>query len=111
MLSDSYMSTLSLLMAYHVLGSNCFDTSFQQSTVHIENCMANLTNQINVGIQAQNRLITNTMCAQSTSYTPYKKKLTIYDIQKLIFPEDPIRDWVEKKTREIEERYKWVNEL
>lgn len=60
MLSDSYMSTLSLLMAYHVLGSNCFDTSFQQSAVHIENCMANLTNQINVGIQAQNRFITNT---------------------------------------------------
>lgn len=28
---------------------------------------------------------------------PKKKKLTIYDLARLIFPDDPIRDYVEKK--------------
>lgn len=40
-----------------------------------------------------------------------KNKLTIYDLNRLIFPFDPIRDWVEKKTKEINEKYTWVNSL
>lgn len=31
-----------------------------------------------------------------------KKKETIFDLDRLIFPDDPIRDWVEKKVTEIE---------
>lgn len=41
--------------------------------------------------------------------TPKKKKLTIYDLARLIFPDDPIRDYVEKKVAEIEERYRWID--
>lgn len=40
-----------------------------------------------------------------------KNKLTIYDLNRLIFPFDPIRDWVEKKTKEINEKYAWTNSL
>lgn len=42
---------------------------------------------------------------------PKKKKLTIYDLARLIFPDDPIRDYVEKKVAEIEERYRWIDEF
>lgn len=42
---------------------------------------------------------------------PAKKKLTIYDLARLVFPDDPIRDYVEKKVAEIEERYRWIDEL
>lgn len=43
--------------------------------------------------------------------TPKKKKLTIYDLARLIFPDDPIRDYVKKKVAEIEERYRWIDEF
>ena len=43
--------------------------------------------------------------------SPKKKKLTIYDLARLIFPDDPIRDYVEKKVVEIEERYRWIDEF
>ena len=42
---------------------------------------------------------------------PEKKKLTIYDLARLVFPDDPIRDYVEKKVAEIEERYRWIDEF
>lgn len=42
---------------------------------------------------------------------PAKKKLTIYDLARLIFPDDPIRDYVEKKVAEIEERYRWIDDF
>lgn len=40
---------------------------------------------------------------------PAKKKPTIYDLARLVFPDDPIRDYVEKKVAEIEERYRWID--
>ena len=43
--------------------------------------------------------------------SPKKKKLTIYDLARLVFPDDPIRDYVEKKVAEIEERYRWIDEF
>ena len=42
---------------------------------------------------------------------PKKKKLTIYDLARFIFPDDLIRDYVEKKVAEIEERYRWIDEF
>ncbi len=40
-----------------------------------------------------------------------KKRLTIYDLDRLIFPEDPIRDWVEMKTKEIEKKFSLADSL
>ena len=44
-------------------------------------------------------------------FKEYKPCLTIYDLDRLVFPEDPIRDWVEKKVDEIEKKFAWANEL
>lgn len=38
-------------------------------------------------------------------------KTTIFDLDRLIFPEDPIRDWVEKKVAEIEDKYAWADKI
>lgn len=40
-----------------------------------------------------------------------KKHYTIYDLDKFIFPEDPIRDWVERKVAEINKKYAWIDQL
>lgn len=44
-------------------------------------------------------------------YGKPKKKLTIYDLNQLIFPFDPIRDWVEKEVKRINKKYAWAEEL
>ena len=64
-----------------------------------------LTNEINVEM-----LTAKQNCITDIFRKP-KKKLTIYDLNRLIFPFDPIRDWVEKKTKEINEKYAWAEEL
>lgn len=45
-----------------------------------------------------------------TSEAP-EKRYTIYDLDRFIFPEDPIRDWVERKVAEINKKYAWVDQL
>ena len=40
-----------------------------------------------------------------------KNKLTIYDLNQLIFPFDPIRDWVKKEVKRINEKYAWAEEI
>lgn len=40
-----------------------------------------------------------------------KPKTTIFDLDRLIFPEDPIRDWVEKRVAEIESKYLWADKI
>lgn len=45
-----------------------------------------------------------------TSEAP-KKRYTVYDLDRFIFPEDPIRDWVERKVAEINKKYSWVDQL
>lgn len=43
--------------------------------------------------------------ANQTIYErPKKKRLTIYDLDKLIFPNDPIRDYIEAEIAKIEEK-------
>lgn len=57
----------------------------------------NLTNEINRGILTANQIRQNS--------------ISIYDLDRLIFPFDPIRDWVEKKVKRINEKYAWAEEL
>lgn len=40
-----------------------------------------------------------------------KPKTNIFDLDRLIFPEDPIRDWVEKKVSEINAKYAWADKI
>lgn len=45
--------------------------------------------------------------ANQTIYErPKKKRLTIYDLDKLIFSNDPIRDYIEAEIVKIEEKYR-----
>lgn len=83
----------------------------QQSKLNA--CIATGFNELNYGIG------TTLYYADNVPYyglnedyvveTPKKKKLTIYDLARLVFPDDPIRDYVEKKVAEIEERYRWID--
>lgn len=57
--------------------------------------------------QQMQAMYQQTVCA----FKKYKPRLTIYDLDKLIFPDDPIRDWVEKKTAEINKKFAWADEL
>lgn len=66
-------------------------------------CIANGFNTLNYGIPYYG-LNENLVIEE-----PKKKKLTIYDLARLVFPDDPIRDYVEKKVAEIEERYRWID--
>lgn len=68
-----------------------------------------LESQINM--QMQQSVIPN--ITFPSVYTEQKEKVirNIYDLDKIIFPFDPIRDWTEKKCKEIEEKYKWLDEV
>lgn len=48
-----------------------------------------------------------------TTWSEPKKTVirNVYDLDRILFPNDPIRDWVDKKEKEIEERFKWVDEV
>lgn len=40
-----------------------------------------------------------------------EKRLTIEELDLLLFPDNPIRDWIEKEVKRIEEKYKWIEEI
>ena len=99
--SDMYQAPLDLILRA------------QQSKLNA--CIANGFNKLNYSIY------TTLYYADNVPYyglnencvveVPAKKKLTIYDLARLVFPDDPIRDWVEKKTKEINEKYAWADSL
>lgn len=39
-----------------------------------------------------------------------KKKLDIYALDRVLFPYDPIRDYIERQVSSIEQRYNWLDE-
>ena len=62
--------------------------------------------------QTDNREVTFYSDNVSFTFQHYEKpKTNIFDLDRLIFPFDPIRDWVEKKTKEIDEKYAWTDLL
>lgn len=40
-----------------------------------------------------------------------EKRLTIEELDLLLFPDNPIREWSEKEIKKIEEKYKWVEKI
>lgn len=50
---------------------------------------------------------------QNISQIEYKKekRLTIEELDLLLFPNNPIRDWIKKEIKRIEEKYKWIEEI
>jgi len=39
-----------------------------------------------------------------------KKKLTLEELNRILFPNDPIRDWSERTLAAIEAKYAWLND-
>lgn len=77
----------------------------------ISNCNINQCNNMIVNM-------TNVFPPLSTNVTERekpKKKLTIHDVDRIIFPNDPIRDYIEAEIARIEEKYKnmfsWVDDF
>lgn len=50
---------------------------------------------------------------RNISQIEYKeeKRLTIEELDLLLFPNDPIRDWIKKEIKRIEKKYKWIEEI
>lgn len=48
----------------------------------------------------------------STNTEPNKSIIrNIFDLDRFVFPENPIREWSERTAKEIEEKFKWVDEV
>lgn len=64
---------------------------------------------LQVSMYTQNKL--------ALQYNPFYKEekkpkiKSIFDLEKIVFPDNPIRDWAEKKYKEIDEKYKWIYEV
>lgn len=103
------------------MNSSCSIDAIRNSNLRLQ-CQST-TNEINRNMYSMFQSILYSMTADMMAVpyyglnedcmveTPKKKKLTIYDLARLIFPDDPIRDYVEKKVAEIEERYRWIDEF
>lgn len=52
----------------------------------------------------------NPLDSRMTQYYPKEEPL-IEKLDKLIFPIDPIRDWVESEVERISKKYAWLNEV
>lgn len=91
------------------------DASLRLQQSRLNSYIANGFNRLNYGIGTMPYYANNVpyfgLNTDCMVETPKKKKLTIYDLARLIFPDDPIRDYVEKKVTEIEERYRWIDEF
>lgn len=114
---------------YPYLYSMSFVNPYAYMNVHqcgINAQIQTLTNEINRGMLTANQIrqienvkyyadnipivSVNENCITDVFRKP-KNKLTIYDLDRLIFPFDPIRYWVEKKIKEINEKYAWAEVL
>lgn len=89
------------------------DTRIQQccNTVSADDLMMRMEAQCNAvsrnyTLYADNKPIDSFYTSEMS-----KKRYTIYDLDRFIFPEDPIRDWVERKVAEINKKYAWVDQL
>lgn len=51
--------------------------------------------------------VDSSMC----QYIPPKRESWIERLDRLIFPADPIRDWVESEIERISKKYAWIDEV
>ena len=93
----------SILRMQQKIQQASLDSILRAQQSKLNSYIANGFNKINYGIPYYG-LNENLVIEE-----PKKKKLTIYDLARLVFPDDPIRDYVEKKVAEIEERYRWID--
>ena len=79
----------------------------------INNRLSQMTDCVNVSFYGGigNQLLESTCNAIPKKSIPESKKLTIEEMDRILFPVNPIRDWAEREQRKIEEKYSWLKEF
>ena len=58
-----------------------------------------------------NQLLASTCNAMPKRQALEPKKPTIEEMDRILFPVNPVRDWAEREQRKIEEKYSWLKEF
>lgn len=79
----------------------------------INSRLSQMTDCVNVSFYGGigNQLLASTCNAIPKKSIPESKKLTIEEMDRILFPVNPIRDWAEREQRKIEEKYRWLKEF
>lgn len=79
----------------------------------INNRLFQMIDCVNVSLYGGigNQLLASTCNAIPKKSIPESKKLTIEEMDRILFPVNPIRDWAEREQRKIEEKYRWLKEF
>lgn len=79
----------------------------------INNRLSRMTDCVNVSFYGGigNQLLASTCNAIPKKSILESKKLTIEEMDRILFPVNPIRDWAEREQRKIEEKYSWLKEF
>lgn len=88
-------------------------------TMQIEQAMQFQTDMINQSINSILPYHNSTACCATFNrvdssmcqYMPPKQESWIERLDRLIFPENPIRDWVESEIERISREYAWIDEV
>ena len=88
-------------------------------TMQIEQAMQFQTDMINQSINSITPSYNPMACCATFNrvdssmcqYIPPKRESWIERLDRLIFPADPIRDWVESEIERISKKYAWIDEV
>mgnify|MGYP007014945868 CR=1 FL=1 len=75
--------------------------------------LSQMTDCVNISFYGGigNQLLASTCNAIPKRPALEPKKPTIEEMDRILFPVNPIRDWAEREQRKIEEKYSWLKEF
>lgn len=115
----SYMNMCNSLNYQNRQMANCINTQINTQMMSISSCEERLKQQINMAYcQSKiNQMTYDSMmcCCQASSVpiisTPKEEqKDMVYELDKIFFPDDPIREYIEEEIRKVKEKYKRIIE-
>ena len=95
------------------------ESAIALQTMQIEQAMRFQTDMINQSINSITPYYNSMACCATFNrvdssmcqYIPPKRESWIERLDRLIFPADPIRDWVESEIERISKKYAWIDEV
>lgn len=95
------------------------ESAIALQTMQIEQAMRFQTDMINQSINSITPSYKPMACCATFNhvdssmcqYIPPKRESWIERLDRLIFPADPIRDWVESEIERISKKYAWIDEV
>lgn len=95
------------------------ESAIALQTMQIEQAMRFQTDMINQSINSITPSYNPMACCATFNhldssmcqYIPLKQESWIERMDRLIFPVDPIRDWVESEIKRISRKYAWIDEV